>query len=132
TKPAEPAPADDMPDWLKGISTEAGTPAATPAAPPAEEEIDWMNPAALSAAVAALSKESPELTKPAEPAPADDMPDWLKGMGTEASAPAAAPANDIPDWMKAAQPEASAAPTAPPAEEEIDWMNPAALSAAVA
>jgi hypothetical protein len=122
---AKGTPAEEIPDWLKAMREESAQPA--PQAAPAEE--DWMS--SLRGAAA-----------PSEPAatPSEEIPDWLKSMREEAAPPepAAAPTSEaeIPDWLKAARGEESAPPAsaisaftaepAAPAEEIPDWLKSAA------
>jgi hypothetical protein len=158
----EPPPAEEVPDWLKGMQAGSGE---TPAAPQEEEESipDWLKPAAGAEATSVSLK--PQVPPPGEgtgvpeaPAPAEpgEIPDWLKGMAAAGAAAAmTGPAEQeeeesIPDWLKPASAEATSvslkpqapppgegtgAPEAPaPAEpgEIPDWLKGAAVAGAMA
>jgi len=153
--PAQPtatfaAPAEELPDWLRGASE---PPAATPppqAAPAfaatAEELPDWLQgfsqPAAPSAeppapAVAAppAPSQPPAAVAPVTPAFAasdEELPDWLRAA-SGAVAPQATPSaeGELPDWLHGlaatAPPPAGPTPAAPAfaaeAEEVPDWLR---------
>jgi tetratricopeptide (TPR) repeat protein len=120
-QPEAAQPAEELPDWLKGMAAEAPTVAQPEAAQPAEELPDWLK---------GMAAEAPTAAQPEAAQPAEELPDWLKGMAAEAPTAAqpeaARPAEELPDWLKgmaaeaptAAQPEA-----AQPAEELPDWLK---------
>jgi len=122
-----PAPAEDVPDWLRSMgSAEAAPPPVTSPAAPAEDVPDWLR--SMGSAEAA----PPPVTSPA--APAEDVPDWLRSMGSTEAAPPpvtspAAPAEDVPDWLRSmgsaeATPQPEALPVASaPADDAPDWLR---------
>ncbi len=131
-------PAEEIPDWLKGLGEE---PVDTQPSAPAEELPAWsfeqsepavqetlvgqVEPAAAEAAAAAL--------------PAEEIPDWLKGLGEEpVDTQPSAPAEELPAWsFEQSEPAAqetlvgqvepaaaeAAAAAALPAEEIPDWLK---------
>jgi hypothetical protein len=108
-------PAEDMPDWLSGVSVGEEEEAAALAEPVAAEEaeFDWMDEAAVAEEEAAL--------------PAEDMPDWLSGVSIGEEEEAAAIAEPVAaaevefDWMdEAAVAEEEAALSA---EDMPDWLS---------
>ena len=112
---------DEQPDWLRQAATE-NVPTVHPEPKPAS----------------AFEPSTPPV-QPAQPAPADDIPDFLKAAGwgqstgafdeSKSAIAAEEPASDaqpivqgdLPDWVKAMAPKQEAQPSA---EEEIpDWIN---------
>ncbi len=125
--PAQPAAADDLPDWLNDLQP-VQPEKTSPAQPPASTSqtggsLDWLRN---------LGSVPPEPA--AEPG---DVPDWLKDLQPSTGEPAqptaaATPAEEIPDWLRDLQAEQpsmqgkTAAPAEPAAEanEELpDWLN---------
>jgi hypothetical protein len=95
-QPAEtPAHEEELPDWINKIGTSA-----LPASTEPSEQPDWMNEFSQS---------------PAQPA--EDEPNWLKGLG--ASEQPAAPASEEPDWLKGFGSETESTPSAASAGELI-------------
>ncbi|MBL8056205.1 MAG: tetratricopeptide repeat protein, partial [Anaerolineales bacterium] len=95
-------PAEDLPDWLKAVSGPAAAePApAEPAAAPSVELPDFLQPAspeAIARANAAVEWEEAAPPAPSESAEAGAMPDWLKALAPDLSAPPPAiPEEDLP------------------------------------
>jgi hypothetical protein len=126
--PAQPA--EELPDWLKGLAAEAPTAAQPEAAQPAEELPDWLK---------GLAAEAPTAAQPEAAQPAEELPDWLKGLAAEAPTAAqpeaAQPAEELPDWLKGAVAEAPTAAqpeAAQPSEELPDWLKGMATEAPTA
>jgi hypothetical protein len=137
----EPAPEEEIPDWLKAMRAESETPA------PAEPEAalpDWMRapePSAPEPVAPPAGQPAPVLPDwlsaaggeeaPAIPSPDEDVPDWLKAMRAESEAPAPAEPSALPDWLGAPggaepfapEPAAPVLPSEPPAEELPDWLK---------
>ena len=91
-------PAEELPEWMKEIETEAVTTTveAVPAAP-AEEAPDW-----LKAAEAEVSEEIAPIAEALPAVPAEEVPDWLKAA--EAEIP-----EELPPTVEAAPIEAAPA-----------------------
>ena len=137
--PQAPISSDDTPDWLKNLDASAVSASQPPdqqlPAPQApissDETPDWLK----NLDAGAVSFEQKPAEKPAEsqPAPASDVPDWLRTFG-EPSAPstpnepAVAQTSDaiMPDWLKAAAPSGEA-PQAVQSEKSTDAETPAAV-----
>ena len=80
---------------------------------------------------------APPAETPIEPAPAEDMPDWLRDIGAPVAAqPPAMASTDLPDWLRdtgaVTPPADTAAPStfdlraaakAEPAAETPDWLS---------
>jgi tetratricopeptide (TPR) repeat protein len=137
-QPEAARPAEELPDWLKGMAAEAPTAAQPEAARPAEELPDWLK---------GMAAEAPTVAQPEAAQPAEELPDWLKGIveetppaamewfetpptaGTQAerSAPmpaeAAEKAQETPEWMAGEE----TPPGAPP--PSLEW-KPATIEAA--
>ena len=119
-------PAEELPDWLRGLGTGALSlsptstesvaepiESAAPTAEPSESATpeDWLG--ALRAAA------PPVVEAPTSEEPAEELPDWLKGLGTGALS--LSPTST----ESAAEPIESAAPTAEPSESATprDWLG---------
>jgi tetratricopeptide (TPR) repeat protein len=146
-QPAQPTPAEDIPDFLReagwGQSTGAfdesqpifgSEPEPSSSAPIEQGELpDWVKAMA-----------PPETMQPVQPAEEEELPDWINKIGTGAlpatsaasssdldwlagtdqTAPSSsqpAPADQL-DWLKDVGTEVGSAPTTS-AEEQPDWMN---------
>ncbi len=152
-------PAEDVPDWLKAM--EAETPAEgktiavsheTPTAPPPgvleseDAALAWLEGLAAKQGVPQeeliTSPEERSTISPVEAAaPAEEIPDWLKAMESEAPVveeslvvspeTPATPAEEIPDWLKAMETESPIAEEtlAEPAAEMPDWIKEMAVGA---
>ncbi len=70
--PAQPA--EELPEWLRGMAAEAPTAAQPGVAQPAEELPEWLKGMAAEAPTAA----QPEVAQPAE-----ELPEWLRGIVEE-------------------------------------------------
>jgi len=110
---AQPAPTDDMPEWMQGIDEEQA-PVAESESPTASreavDESDWMN--AIEETVA-----------PAEPTAVDeDIPSWLKGVDEESKISSSIPQDDLPAWMRDETGEAVAEPTKIEPTRSTDWQ----------
>lgn len=146
---ASPAPAEaEIPEWLRQL---APTPAqepevVSPAEPSPTEVPDWL---AQLTPTQAKESEIPEVAPPSPPAEAQapewlaqlapttptaaesEMPDWLKGLGVEPSAPTAptpfvgeeAP-EDIPAWLKDFSGPQAAPETPAETPEQIEAPEP--------
>ncbi|MFN8595475.1 MAG: zinc-ribbon domain-containing protein [Anaerolineae bacterium] len=124
--PLPEEPAEELPDWLKGLGTgalsltsaptenaakpiEPAAPAAEPSESVASE--DWLGAlraATLPADEAPLSEE-----------PAEELPDWLRGLSTGALSVSATPTENVTEPIESA---ASAAEPAEPVAPE-DWLG---------
>ncbi len=127
--------AQAQPDWLKSGFTESTpqpTPRTVPSLPASTPSFDMPSP-------------TPSSSQPAQPTPADELPDFLRSAGwgestgtfdesksafadiPESSTSSAEPLvqGDLPDWVKAMAPPAESLQPAQPAEEEElpDWIN---------
>ncbi len=149
------APADELPDWLQTITQgqTAEPPAATPLVPAVAAQPVAVVPEPPAPEPATLAAATPT----AQPAPADELPDWLKAMtqGQTPEPPAAiplappaatplapavadqpaaampeapAPANDLPDWLKAITQASEAAATLATTAAEAADAAPARLA----
>jgi hypothetical protein len=71
--PTEAAqPAEELPDWLKGLAAEAPTAAQPEAAQPAEELPDWLK---------GMAAEAPTAAQPEAAQPAEELPGLAEGAG---------------------------------------------------
>ena len=122
--PAVPADSSlaqgDLPDWVKAMAPKQE------AQPADEEEMpDWINkigPASVAAASATTSQpaDSDWLGAFGQPAqPADEQPDWLRGLGGEVPQAAPPASSQQPDWLKGLGGETPAAPKA----DDLGWLN---------
>jgi tetratricopeptide (TPR) repeat protein len=102
---------EGAPSWeIPTITPEPPEPAAVVEQPPAETAPAW--------SAELLRAESGETG--GEAAPAEELPDWLRGlMETETAQPAAAAEEEIPDWLRAefGAETGAAQPPQPPAAE---------------
>ena len=102
---------EGVPSWeIPTITPEPPEPAAVVEQPPAETAPAW--------SAELLRAESGETG--GEAAPAEELPDWLRGlMETETAQPAAAAEEEIPDWLRAefGAETGAAQPPQPPAAE---------------
>jgi len=125
-----PEPAEEMPDWLRGMAEEKveAAPAPEPEPQPEEEEgemPDWLRGMAEEKVEAAPAPEP-------EPQPEEEegeMPDWLRGMAEEEVEAEAIPVpepepkeeeGEMPDWLRGMaeeEVEAEAVPAPEPEEE---------------
>ncbi|MFO3797288.1 MAG: hypothetical protein ACK8QZ_08400, partial [Anaerolineales bacterium] len=142
-QPAAPAaPAEELPDWLKGIAEE--TPAAAQPAAPAQPTSGWEALGTLGTSaqeqdealawlesLAARHGAKPEeLVTPPE-ARREQPPEWVEAArqvtpppSAETPAAPAAPTEELPDWLKGIAEETPAA--AQPAELP-DWLKTASV-----
>ena len=118
--PAAPPPAE-VPDWLAQLAPSAapakGPEPSVPAAPPPAEAPDWL---AQLAPTAAPTQAPAPPTPVAPPSAEAEVPDWLAQLAPTATparvpepfTPAAEP--EMPEWLKglAAEPSAPSAPSA--------------------
>jgi hypothetical protein len=135
-----PAPARDLPDWIKPSQPAAPDLRAAlfgtePEAAPAEDLPDWIKPSKSALPAQPESQPGPQ----AKAAPAEELPDWIKPAQPPApdlraalfGSEPAAPAESLPDWIN---PPQSAAPVPPqptfglepeaaPAEDVPDWAR---------
>ncbi len=126
-----PDPADeDVPDWLRDVE-------ARPAPAPADDVPAWLRDEVQERPAPAPADDVPawlrdEVQERPEPAPADDVPAWLRDEVQERPEPA--PADDVPAWLRetattpgkaAAPPPAPPAPVAapPPADDVPAWLR---------
>ena len=150
-----PDPADeDVPDWLRDVE-------ARPAPAPADDVPAWLRDEVQERPAPAPADDVPawlrdEVQERPEPAPADDVPAWLRETATtpgKAAAPPPAPpapvaapppADDVPAWLRdavvtpappaAAVPPAAPVPVAapPPADDVPAWLRDAVVTPAPA
>ena len=150
-----PDPADeDVPDWLRDVE-------ARPAPAPADDVPAWLRDEVQERPAPAPADDVPawlrdEVQERPEPAPADDVPAWLRDEATaprKAAAPPPAPpapvaapptADDVPAWLRdavvtpappaAAVPPAAPVPVAapPPADDVPVWLRDAVVTPAPA
>ena len=128
-------PAEELPEWLQGLPAAAPPETApTPHAEPLPAQ-PLAQPATTSPFVAEPSAPG-EGPFAAEAVPGDELPDWLRTMGSAAPSEEAAPAlGEVPDWLQSfdsaipeqppVAPLAAAIPpaAAPAPEEELpDWL----------
>ena len=113
--PATPPADSEVPEWLAQVVPTLSKPPdrqpvePVPAAEPTEPD-DWM------------SRLRGALEQPAETAPADEAPDWLRDA---AAPPAGEPEFDLAARLRGASepPPAATSTTPPPAETEVpDWL----------
>ena len=135
---------DEPPDWLKGTFAETpmdqtqGRPASTfdmsapPAKPaePAEDIPDFLRAAGWGESTGSFDESKPIFTEedtasPAQPIEQADLPDWVKAMAPQQSAPtpplAEEPEEEMPDWINKIG--TSALPLPSESNEQSDWMN---------
>ncbi len=132
--PQEPLPAPVMddattPDWIQEVHQDQ--PAGSvpeekiPVAPepaPAQEDISitsWLSKLDVEEAIENKSNEKPAQAVPGTPA--DDLPDWLKGLEKPAAPPETPkPDNDLPEWLRHPISPEALEPVSPiPASESI-------------
>jgi hypothetical protein len=127
-QPEVAQPAEELPDWLKGMAAEAPTAAQPEAAQPAEA------PSAGWEALGALGTSSKEQ---------DEALAWLESLAARHGAkpeelvtPPETRQEKPPAWVEAARQRLEAAPTAEtpaqPAEELPDWLKGMAAEAPTA
>src|SRR5215212_1670667 len=136
---------DEQPDWLKGTVAEAtfdhtqggSVPAfdmSTPAAEPAEDIPDFLQAAGWGQSTGSFDESKPvfadaerESASPAEPIEQGDLPDWVKAMAPQQSAPtppqgqAQEPEEEMPDWINKIG--TSALPLPSESNDQPDWMS---------
>ncbi|HKG54505.1 MAG TPA: tetratricopeptide repeat protein [Anaerolineales bacterium] len=136
---------DEQPDWLKGTVAEpafdhtqgGSVPAfdmSTPPAEPAEDIPDFLQAAGWGQSTGSFDESKPvfadaerESASPAEPIEQGDLPDWVKAMAPQQSAPtppqgqAQEPEEEMPDWINKIG--TSALPLPSESNDQPDWMS---------
>lgn len=124
TPPAQPTPADDLPDFLR----EAGWGKSTGAFDESKSAFAEEGPAAEAQPIA--QGELPDWIKEmapkpeAEPAAEEELPDWINQIGpaSVAAASAGAVTEDL-DWLKQLDQPSQPAAGEQPSEEKPDWLK---------
>lgn len=119
---------EETPEWLRQLSVAAEVPAESelPATPALSSGLEWSQ----ALREAATEGESPL---------ADDVPDWLSGLGAAAESPEAepaapigpaplpdipaTPADDLPDWLSHLDQTEAAAATTEESRPQTDWLG---------
>src|SRR5215212_3602743 len=138
---------DEQPDWLKGTVAQAAfdhtqsgsVPAfdmSTPPTEPAEDIPDFLQAAGWGQSTGSFDGSKPvfadaerESASPAEPIEQGDLPDWVKAMAPQQSAPtppqgqaqAQEPEEEMPDWINKIG--TSALPLPSESNDQPDWMS---------
>ena len=123
----EPAPADNLPDWIQNLQSPGSGVQEPPATLQGGENLpDWLS------GLPGLSAQSSSTSSGAgEAAPAESMPDWLDQLNQKAIVPEsgtpAGGAEPLPDWLSnfESEPETPAPATPVPASGENlpDWLS---------